>query len=94
MIQLADLNNWTIGAVAPTNFHLKWYVGPPCCKVVVYKIAEGELTANDGVPQNSIKKIGDLNIVPPPSQRMKKEVLPAHHIGQLCTLLQAGHPSG
>jgi hypothetical protein len=44
LIRLADLNTWAIGAVAPTNFYLKWYVGRPRPEEVAYKIAEGMLT--------------------------------------------------
>ncbi len=62
VIRLADLNTWAIGAVAPTNFHLKWYVGRPRPEEVAYKIAEGELTANDGVPQDIISKIESMDL--------------------------------
>jgi membrane-associated phospholipid phosphatase len=62
VIRLADLNTWAIGAVAPTNFHLKWYVGRPRPEEVAYKIAEGELTANDGVPQDIISKIDLMDL--------------------------------
>ena len=62
MIRLADLNTWAIGAVAPTNFHLKWFVGRPRLEELAYKIAEGELTANDGVPQDIISKIESMDL--------------------------------
>jgi hypothetical protein len=57
VIRLADLNTWAIGAVAPTSFHLKWYMGCSCPEEVACKIAEGELTADDGIPQDIISKI-------------------------------------
>jgi hypothetical protein len=57
VIGLAGLNTWATGAVAPTNFHLKWYVGRPRPEEVAYKIAEGKLTADYGVLQAIISKI-------------------------------------
>jgi hypothetical protein len=62
VIRLADLNTWAIGAVAPTDFDLKWYMGRPRPEDVAYKIAEGELTANDGVPQDIISKIDLMDL--------------------------------
>jgi membrane-associated phospholipid phosphatase len=62
VIRLADLNTWAIGAVSPTNFHLKWYVGRPRPEEVAYKIAKGELTFTDGVPQDIINKIVSMGL--------------------------------
>ncbi len=62
VIRLADLNTWAIGAVAPTNFQLKWHVGRPRPEEEAYKIAEGELTADDGVPQDIISKIDSMDL--------------------------------
>jgi membrane-associated phospholipid phosphatase len=78
VIRLADLNTWAIGAVAPTNFHLKWYVGRPRPEEVAYKIAEGELTANDGVPQDIISKIDSMDLNNATAFTAYDEGSPAH----------------
>jgi membrane-associated phospholipid phosphatase len=63
VIRLADLNTWAIGAVSPTNFHLKWYVGRPRPEEVAFKIASGELTTEEhGVPSEIVRKISDMNL--------------------------------
>jgi hypothetical protein len=62
VIRLVGLNTWAISTVAPTNFHLRWYVGCPRPEEVAYKIAEGKLTANDGVPQGIISKIDSMEL--------------------------------
>jgi len=61
-VRMADLNTWAIGAVAPLNFHLKWCVGRARPEEVAFKIASGNLTAKDGVPQDIVEKIDSMNL--------------------------------
>ena len=61
-IAMADLNTWAIGAVAPMNFYLKWYVGRPRPEEVAYAIATRQLTYEDGVPPDVVQMVDSMNL--------------------------------
>jgi hypothetical protein len=65
IVMQAFLNNWAVARVAPVNFAVKYHVGRARPEEVAYKIASGELTVNDGVPQDLVDSIMRMNLQGP-----------------------------
>lgn len=59
-VRLADLNTWAINAVAPMNFHLKWFVGRARPEEVAWQIATGQLV--QGVPSRVLNKVRGMRL--------------------------------
>lgn len=62
IVMLSHLNTWAIATVGPINFAVKYFVGRARPEEVAYKIYTGELTLSDGVPQDLLDIILDLNL--------------------------------
>jgi hypothetical protein len=57
-VRMAQINAWALEVVAADNFFLKWHYGVPRPEEVAWRIKNGELTAEHGVPQKIIDIIG------------------------------------
>jgi membrane-associated phospholipid phosphatase len=57
IVMLAELNTWAIGTVGPINFGIKYYAGRARPEEVAFLISEGELTSEDGVPDDLLMDI-------------------------------------
>jgi len=64
-VRLVDMLNWAIGAVAPVDFWLKWTVGRPRPEEVAWLISTGQLTEEDGVPEDLVERVAAMNLTSP-----------------------------
>jgi hypothetical protein len=62
VVRSSFLNSWSVAEVGPISFFTKWAVGRPRPEEIAYKIAQGELTAADGVPKDVVKKVISMNL--------------------------------
>ena len=77
-VRLAELNTWAIGAVAPTNFCIKWFVGRPRPEEVAWKITTGELGIEDGVPSDIVSAVLHMELDSPEDFTAYAEGCPKH----------------
>jgi hypothetical protein len=61
-VRIAALNTWTVEAVGPVNFMLKWAMGVPRPEEMAWLIASGAFTTDDGVPQDIIDDLKSMNL--------------------------------
>jgi len=59
-VRMGAINAWSLEAVGPVNFFLKWNYGVPRPEEVAWQIHSGVFTAADEVPEGLKKKIDDL----------------------------------
>jgi membrane-associated phospholipid phosphatase len=59
---IAALNTWSIEIVGPVNFLLKWTFGVPRPEEVAWLIASGSIGTDDGVPDDLVTSIRDMNL--------------------------------
>jgi membrane-associated phospholipid phosphatase len=59
---LAYMNTWSVSHVGAINFVMKYHVGRVRPEEVAWKIATGELTTADGVPEDIADSIMDMNL--------------------------------
>jgi len=61
-VMLAGLNGAVINHVGPTNFQVKWALGRARPEEVAWKIHEGEITEEDGVPADLVERIQAMDL--------------------------------
>ena len=61
-VRIAALNTWSIEAVAPINFMIKWAVGMPRPEEMAWLIASRQYGVKDGVPEDIIDSLVGMNL--------------------------------
>jgi hypothetical protein len=56
------LNTWSVDAVAPVTFLLKWEKGVPRPEEMAWMISTGKITTEDGVPQDLVDSIQSMDL--------------------------------
>lgn len=63
IVLLSYLNTWATSTVGPSNFGIKYYVGRARPEEVAWMIAQGDLRAGDGVPEDIVECVEDFDLM-------------------------------